>query len=131
MQVTKSSLHQGKLVVKLPLEDQDVWGNKFVTRQGKVVMERSCLVTMHERNVLVHDFWGELEEWGLLKDCDTPSSLQSLVSDISEDALPFSSKGRVWEGVCYSRGRADFMSVIPFLDILSIICGCDMEAVEM
>ena len=72
MQLTKSSLHQGKLVVKPPLEDQDVWGNKFVARQWKVVMERFCLVTVHERKVLVHDF------------C-TPSSLPSLVSDVSDD----------------------------------------------
>jgi len=90
MQVTKSSLHQGKLVVKPPLEDQDVWGNKFVARQGKIVMEKSCLVTMHERKVLVHDFWARrgtrgVGEGGLLRDCDTPSSLPSLVSDVSED----------------------------------------------
>ena len=78
------------LAVKPPLEDQDGWGNKLVARQWKVVMKRSCLVTMHEMKVLVHDFWARrgtrgVGEGGLLRDCDTPSSLPSLVSDVSED----------------------------------------------
>ena len=88
MLVTKSALHQGKLVVKPPLEDQDVWGNLFVARQGKFTMERSCLVTMHEKKVVIHDFWarrGTRREGEMLRDCDTPSSLPSLVSDVSED----------------------------------------------
>ena len=90
MVVAKSSLHQGKLLVKPPMEDQDVWGNQFVARQGKFVLERSCLVTIHERKVLIHDFWARKGtrgegEGGLLRDCDTPSSLPSLVSDVSDD----------------------------------------------
>ena len=62
-----------------------------MTRQGRFVMERSCVVTMHhEKKVLVHDFWTRrgtrgVGEGGLERDCDTPSSLPSLVSDVSED----------------------------------------------
>ena len=83
-------LHQGRLVVKSPLEDQQVWGNKFVSRQGKFSKERTCLVTMHERNVVIHDYWARVEtrregEGGFLRDCDTPSSLPSLVSDVSDE----------------------------------------------
>jgi len=90
MQVNKSMLHKGNLMVKPPLEDQDVWGNLLVARQGKFVMERSCLVTMHEKTVVVHDFWatrGKRKECEgrVLRNCDTPSSLPSLVSDVSDE----------------------------------------------
>ena len=93
-----------------------------MARQGKVVMKRSCLVTMHEMKVLLNDFWARrgtrgVGEGGLLRDCDTPSSLPSLVSDVSEMkngerlSPPFSSKEEGWGGVCYSTGKADFMSI--------------------
>jgi len=109
MVVSKGSLHQGRLLVKPPLEDQDVWGNQFVARQGRFALERSCLVTMHEKKVVIHDYWaregtrGE-GEGGLLRDCDTPSSLPSLVSDVSEDeewgeADPALHQGEAWGGL--------------------------------
>jgi len=89
-EVTKSMLHQGRLVVKPPLEDQEVWRNMFAARQGQFIKERSCLVTMHERYVVIHDYWARVgtrreEEGGFLRDCDTPSSLPSLVSDVSDE----------------------------------------------
>ena len=76
--------------MKSSLQDQQVWGNPFVARQGKVMLERSCLVTIQERKVVVRDFWDRKDtrsegEGGLLRDCDTPSSLPSLVSDQSHD----------------------------------------------
>jgi len=88
--LTKSMIHEGQVIVKPPLHDQDVWGNKFVARQGKFVKELSCLVTMHEKMIVVHDFWARggtrrESEGALLRDCETPSSLPSLVSDSSEE----------------------------------------------
>ena len=71
MVVTKGSLHQGRLVV---------WGNQFMARQGKFVTDMSCLMTIQQGKMVIHDYWarkgtkGEGEE-GLLMDCDTPSSL--------------------------------------------------------
>ena len=107
MVVTKGQVHQGKLTVKPSLEDQQVWGNQFVARQGKFVLESSCLVTMHEKKVVIYDFWARMGtkgegEVGLLRDCDTPSSLPSLVSDVSEDedwgeADPAQQNGVVFE----------------------------------
>ena len=95
MQLTKSSLHQGKLVVKPPLEDQDVWGNKFVARQWKVVMERTCLVTVHERKVLVHDFCTPSAR-------PPPSIVWSVMCLMMKNGErltpPFSSKGKDWGG---------------------------------
>ena len=90
MHVTKSMLHRGKLVVKPALDDQAVWANLFVARQGKFMKEWSCLVTMHERKVIVYDFWAtrgirEEPESRLIRNCDTPSSLPSLVSDVSDE----------------------------------------------
>ena len=93
-----------------------------MARQGKVVMKRSCLVTMHEMKVLLNDFWARrgtrgVGEGGFLRDCDTPSSLPSLVSDVSEMkngerlSPPFSSKEEGWGGVCYSTGKAYFISI--------------------
>jgi len=92
MQVTKSTLHKGNLLVKPPLEDQDVWGNQFVARQGKFVKEMSCLVTMHEKKVVVYDYWATRGtrrecEGRILRNCDTPSSLPSLVSDVSDEEV--------------------------------------------
>ena len=132
MQVTKSLLHQVKLVVKPPLEDQDVWGNKFVAIQGKVVMERSCLVTMHERKVLLHDFWARrgtrgVGEGGIVT-CPPPFPVWSVMSMKMKNGErltpPFSSKGR---GRAKVGGGADCIPVISFFDIFSIICGCDMQ----
>ena len=90
MEVTKSMLHRGKIVVKPALDDQAVWGNLFVARQGKFMKEWSCLVAMHERKVIVYDFWAtrgtrEEPESRLIRNCDTPSSLPSLVSDVSDE----------------------------------------------
>ena len=81
---TKSRIHHGQIEVKPPMYDTNVWGNKFVARQGKFVKELSCLVTMHEKMVVIYDFWARRgtrreNEGELLRDCDTPSSLPSLV----------------------------------------------------
>ena len=92
MLVTKSSLFLGSLEIKPALEDQEVWGNRFVARQGKFVLERSCLIAIHENKVISYDYWAtdgrkvkcskELEQ---IRDCDTPTSLPSLISDVSDD----------------------------------------------
>ena len=84
-------LHRGKIVVKPALDDQAVWGNLFVARQGKFMKEWSCLVTMHERKVIVYDFWAtrgirEEPESRLLRYFDTSSDssipgLENVASD--------------------------------------------------
>ena len=94
MLVTKSSLFQGSLLVKPALEDQEVWGNRFVARQGKFMLERSCLIAIHENKVISYDYWATegrkeqcLKELEQIRDCDTPSSLPSLISDVSDEDL--------------------------------------------
>merc|ERR1719427_2531916 len=54
--LTKSTIHHGQIEVKPPLHDLP-WGNKFAARQGKFVKELSCLITIHEKMIIVHDFW--------------------------------------------------------------------------
>jgi len=90
---SKSMIHHGQIEVKPPLYDPP-WGNKFVARQGKFVKELSCLVTMHEKMIVVHDFWARRgtrreSEGELSRDCDTPSSLPSLVP-LTPDKFRFS-----------------------------------------
>ena len=64
MQVTNSMLHRGKIGLKPALDDRAVRRNPFVTRQGKFMKEWSCLVTMHERIVTIHDFWASRGQRG-------------------------------------------------------------------
>ena len=108
MHVTKSMLHRGKLVVKPALDDEAVRGNPFVARarQGKFMKEWSCLVTMHERKVIVYDFWatrGIREE--PIRNCDSDSSIPSLESADSDE------EEEEW-------GEADHLVHIPNLFIL-------------
>ena len=87
MLVTKSSLFLGSVAIKPALEDQEVWGNRFVARQGKFVLERSCLIAIHENKVISYDFWATngrkntcLKEFKQIRFCDNPTS-----TDVSDD----------------------------------------------
>ena len=91
MLVTKSSLFLGSLEIKPALEDQELCFAACL-RQGKFVLERSCLIAIHENKVISYDYWAtdgrkdkcskELEQ---IRNCDTPTSLPSLISDVSDD----------------------------------------------
>jgi len=85
----KNSLHRGKVVIKPGLDDQDVWGNLCVQRQGRFVHETSGLVVILDKSVMQLDYWATRGRREVLDDevrsCETPSSLPSLVSEVSED----------------------------------------------
>jgi len=89
LNIMKNSIMIGKLMIKPNLEDQQVWGNKYVQRQGRFIQEKSSLVTIHNKVITTRDLWASkglrptLDDIG--RGCDTPSSLPSLVSDVSED----------------------------------------------
>merc|ERR1719186_358835 len=89
LNIQKTSIFCGKIVIKPALEDQQVWGNKYAQRQGRFLHSRSELVTFHHNVISARDMWAargrrdNTEEYG--RGCDTPSSLPSLVSDVSED----------------------------------------------
>lgn len=89
LNIIKNSIISGKILIKPNLEDQQVWGNKYVQRQGRFLHEMSSLVTIHDKVITARDLWASkglrptLDDTG--KGCDTPSSLPSLVSDVSED----------------------------------------------
>ena len=92
MLVTKSSLFLGSIVIKPALEDQEVWGNRFVASQGKFVLERSCVIAVHENKVISYDYWATdgrkdicLKEIEQTRNCDTPTSLPILISDVSDE----------------------------------------------
>jgi len=89
LNIQKTAIFCGKIVIKPALEDQQVWGNKYAQRQGRFVHERSSLVTFHHSNISTRDMWAAAGRRLTLEDigrgCDTPSSLPSLVSDVSED----------------------------------------------
>ena len=94
MLVTKSSLFLGSVVIKPALEDQEVWGNRCVARQGKFVLERSCVIAIHENKVISYDYWATdgrkdicLKEIEQTRNCDTPTSLP-LPSSASQKKSP-------------------------------------------
>ena len=63
------------------------------------------MVAMDERKVFVHHFWARkgtrgVQEGGLLRDCDMPSSVRLYLKMNNDErlTLPFSSKGKLGKG---------------------------------